>query len=576
MPLVRQELRPAAALQLGRRSPEDLADIHGLIDAAKDEGLSVEMLGAGSAAFDSAFGDHVPNPQCAGRMPGWPVGKPSLIARPRSTEDVARLVRLIGRKSPTAYIAVRDQGHSYSCQSLGPPGAKNTVMLDLSLMGGAQHLALVVGGADPVLHVAPGTALGDFVQFAGKHGLHVVHGDCPGVGVFGCYLHGCINIGGLTNLYGLGVDSIVGFTMVLMDGRVWNVSENLAVEVDPANVRRPRASLAETAAAEAGAKAAEAAAVQQDLWFAVRGAGSSFGIVTELAVRAHRGKEQPFQQATLQLHAAPSTIEQVERYGGAHPEKAAAYVDLLHALRAVPSDWSVNVIVTGGSKLSDKFENFWIELMDTHATKPRSLEPVAELILKKLKDFGARASWTEYFKPQEVMRPPYDQVWGKGAVFASSGLVAMEPLADEALAAFGSSVTKATSGGACDGCWCNVHRVGTKHREIAAASGTSLNPTRANAEFYLEMDCGAKPAVWPRCRETLRAAQLELNTLAGGRGFAKPWQYPNIANDFTADWEDYAWGSNKARLHELKRKYDPHRRLAFFRSIGYVEEAVTS
>eukprot|EP00932_Pfiesteria_piscicida_P016552 SRR837773.3468.p1 GENE.SRR837773.3468~~SRR837773.3468.p1 ORF type:complete len:398 (-),score=123.63 SRR837773.3468:46-1146(-) len=363
-----------------------------------------------------------------------------------------------------------------------------------------------------------------------------------------------------------------------MDGHVWNVSASSAVEVDPTNVRRlargsGSSSLVASAAAAAAADEA-AERIKEDLWFAVRGAGSSFGVVTALTIRAHPGVEPPIRRATLQLAAAPATVAKAKGFGAERPEKAAAYVELLHGMRAVPEDWSVNVIATGGSQLTDGFENFWVELMDTQIGSPRPLEPVAATLLAALTQRGAKATWKTPFKEESVMRPPYSEVWGQGAVFASSGLVAPAPAADEVFSSFGDHITAATSGGLCDGCWANLHRVGAKHRDRARADGTALNPARANGEFYLEMDCGAQPAAWAKCENVLRATQTSLNSLSSAlSGGGKPWQYPNIANDYTSDWEDYAWGSNKARLTELKHKYDPQGRLTFFRSIGNTADA---
>ncbi|KAJ1443969.1 hypothetical protein B484DRAFT_389171 [Ochromonadaceae sp. CCMP2298] len=69
--------------------------------------------------------------------------------------------------------------------------------------------------------------------------------DCTSVGVAGFSLHGGVHFGALSEFHGLAVDNILGLTAVVANGSVVTV----------------------------------------DLWFALRGAGSSFALVTQLHIQ---------------------------------------------------------------------------------------------------------------------------------------------------------------------------------------------------------------------------------------------------------------------------------------------------
>ena len=48
----------------------------------------------------------------------------------------------------------------------------------------------------------------------------MIHGQCLNVGVSGFSLHGGVHFGGLSELYGLGSENIVGLTAVVSNGSV--------------------------------------------------------------------------------------------------------------------------------------------------------------------------------------------------------------------------------------------------------------------------------------------------------------------------------------------------------------------
>lgn len=99
--------------------------------------------------------------------------------------------------------------------------------------------------------VQGGTLVKELIDAAWEHDVHVVTGLCNTVGVLGAALGG--GYGAMIGLHGLGVDNFLAMNVVLADGS--------AVEVTPEK--------------------------EPDLWWAMRGAGSSFAIVVSCVVKAY-------------------------------------------------------------------------------------------------------------------------------------------------------------------------------------------------------------------------------------------------------------------------------------------------
>jgi len=162
--------------------------------------------------------------------------RPAVVALPRTVDDVVDAVdyaRTLGLK-----IAVQGTGH-------GAPGTSldGTMLVNTSRMTGVE-----VDPKGRTARVAAGTIWADVVDAAVPHGLTALHGSAHDVGVVGYSLGG--GIGWLARKYGLSSSSVLSAEVVTADGEV--------VRADP-----------ETNA---------------ELFWALRGGGGSFGIVTEVEI----------------------------------------------------------------------------------------------------------------------------------------------------------------------------------------------------------------------------------------------------------------------------------------------------
>ena len=167
--------------------------------------------------------------------------QPALIVRPTSTEDV--VATIASARESSAEVTVRGGGHSAAGSSV----AEGAVMIDLSRMNGVrvdpEARRAYVGGGASWAAVDAATA---------PHGLAVVGGTVSHTGVAGLTLSG--GMGWLTPQQGLACDNLVAATLVTADGRTVTASDQ----------------------------------AHPDLFWALRGAGTNFGVVTELVFALHK------------------------------------------------------------------------------------------------------------------------------------------------------------------------------------------------------------------------------------------------------------------------------------------------
>ncbi|GAA1793582.1 hypothetical protein GCM10009748_30790 [Agromyces lapidis] len=162
-------------------------------------------------------------------------GAPGLVLQPTTATEVADAVRFAARH-PEVPFGVRSGGHGISGRSTNDGG----IVVDLSKMHGMS----VLDEASRLVRIEAGARWKDVAAFLAPHGWALSSGDYGGVGVGGLATAG--GIGYLAREHGLTIDHLRAAELVLADGRV--------VRAD--------------------------ATEHPELFWAVRGAGASFGIVT--------------------------------------------------------------------------------------------------------------------------------------------------------------------------------------------------------------------------------------------------------------------------------------------------------
>jgi FAD/FMN-containing dehydrogenase len=166
--------------------------------------------------------------------------RPALIAQCRSTADVVDMVALA--RSAGAEIAVRGGGHGVAGRAVTDGG----LMIDLAPMKGIH--------VDPrrrTVRAEPGLTWREFNRAVALHGLATTGGVVSSTGIAGLTLGG--GIGWLMGRHGLTVDNLVSAEVVTATGDVLTASDE----------------------------------EHSDLFWALRGGGGNFGVVTSFEYRAH-------------------------------------------------------------------------------------------------------------------------------------------------------------------------------------------------------------------------------------------------------------------------------------------------
>jgi FAD/FMN-containing dehydrogenase len=208
--------------------------------------------------------------------------RPAMVARVANATDVARVVAL-ARESGLE-LAVRSGGHS----SAGHGVSQGGIVLDLRDM---EQLEIDVAGR--TAWAETGLTAGEYTAAVGEHGLATGFGDTGSVGIGGITVGG--GIGYLVRKYGLTIDDVLAAEVVTADGQLRRAD----AESHP------------------------------DLFWAIRGGGGNFGVVTRFQFRLH--EVASFVGGILVLPATPDIIASFVAAAEAAPEELSTIANVMNA-----------------------------------------------------------------------------------------------------------------------------------------------------------------------------------------------------------------------------------------------------
>src|ERR1041384_3739013 len=207
---------------------------------------------------------------------------PAVIIRVKDVDDVVRVVK-IARETGLP-LAVRSGGHSVAGHSI----ADNGIVLDLS---GMRDLQIDVDGQ--TAWAEAGLTAGAYTTAAAAHGLATGFGDTGSVGIGGLTTGG--GVGYLVRKYGLTIDDLLAAEVVTADG------QRLRVDAD----------------------------TNLDLFWAIRGGGGNFGVVTRFQFRLH--KVDSVYGGMLFLPATADVIASFMSLAESAPEELSAIANVMPA-----------------------------------------------------------------------------------------------------------------------------------------------------------------------------------------------------------------------------------------------------
>jgi len=208
--------------------------------------------------------------------------RPSAIVRITNVDDVRRVIATA--RNEGFELAVRSGGHSIAGHSTTDGG----LVIDLREMA-----KIDVDAAARTAWIETGATAVQVTEALSKHGLVIGFGDSGSVGVGGITLGG--GIGFLVRKFGMTIDSLLAAEIVTADGR------HLRVDAEH----------------------------EPDFFWAIRGGGGNFGVVTRLQFRLNPLPH--FTGGILILPATPETIAGFVAASMAAPEELSTIGNVMPA-----------------------------------------------------------------------------------------------------------------------------------------------------------------------------------------------------------------------------------------------------
>ena len=408
--------------------------------------------------------------------------RPAVIVQCAKADDIPHALefaRLNGLE-----VSIRGAGHNIAGNALCEGG----LMIDLSTMKNVR-----VDATNRRAFVEPGATLADFDEAVQKHGLATPMGINSTTGVSGLTLGG--GFGWLTRKYGMTVDNLVSAEVIIADGKKIRASEN------------------ETA----------------DLFWAIRGGGGNFGIVTQFEFKLHPvGPQILAGLIVFPSKQAKQVLRQYREFVESAPEELSVWVVLRQAPPLPFLAKEVHgkpVVVLAICHVGDIAEG--------------------EKLTKPLRRFGEVQGEHIGAQPYVQWQKAFDPLLTPGArnYWKSHNFTELRDEAVDAMVEFANKLPSSQ---------CEIF--------IGLISGAA-NRIPAQAMAYAHRDARFVLNVHGRWDE---AAQDETG-IAWARAFFKasaPYAsagaYVNFMTDDEGDRVVAAYGANYARLAQIKQRYDPN------------------
>lgn len=408
--------------------------------------------------------------------------RPSVIARCLGVVDVVTCVNFARERG--LVLSVKGGGHNIA----GLAVAEGGLMLDLSLMRGVW--------VDPAARTAraqPGCLLGDVDRETQLHGLAAVLGFVSNTGVAGLTLGG--GFGYLTRRFGLTSDNVRSMDVVLADGSHARASER----------------------------------EHQDLFWALRGGGGNFGVVTGFEYELHPvGPEMVGGAIAWRAEDAPAVLEMFRTLSEQAPEE----LTCVAVLRiAPPAPWIAKEM--HGKPIVAVF------VCDTGPVGE------AEKRVAPLKAFGApvgdiiqRRTYVSQQTLLDATQPKGRRYYWKSEYLPGLGPELLAKALEHAgrIVSPHSAVILFALGGA----------LGRRNEDHSAAGNR-------NAAMLLNIT-----ASWERAEDDARNIEWARAAWRDLRAFSTGGTYVNFLTEEEGDQRiQAAYGKNYERLVESKTKWDP-------------------
>ncbi|NMO49719.1 FAD-binding oxidoreductase [Actinoplanes sp. TBRC 11911] len=397
--------------------------------------------------------------------------QPALFALCETASDVQAAVRAANKHDVP--LSVRGGGHDWAGRSL----RHNGLVIDLTRMRGVE-----VDAAAEVATVQGGAQAGDLTVAAAEHGLAAVTGIVAQVGLTGLTLGG--GYGVMSTRYGLALDNMLGAEVVLADGRLVTADETQ----------------------------------NADLFWAVRGGGGNFGVVTSMRVRLHPVRTVVSGPIIFPWNEAAQVLQGLDEVLAAAPD------DLGVTGGIVPSPQGGTVLVVSPT---------WFGEAAAEAAEIAKIQELGHPVVNQI----GPVPYAELTKMADAQ-----VVNGRHNTARTRWLASLPPGAISALVAAGDTRPSPFSVIT----WQYFHGAAARVPLTSTAFGLRSNHYMFQIIPAWEPgEDGAPHRAW---------ADKTSGALAA---YALPGGYPNLLVAEDHDQVAHAYGDNAARLREVKQQFDP-------------------
>lgn len=407
--------------------------------------------------------------------------RPRLVVRPANSADVSSAIKFA--REHQIPLAIRCGAHTRSSN------CDDGLLINLSDLK-----SISIDKSRRVARVDAGLLVSDVDRATAAYGLATVLGECPSVGISGLALGG--GLGRLTGQYGALCDNLISAELVTSDGRVVTVNRN----------------------------------ENPELFWAIRGGGGNFGVVTKFEFQLHPAPRVLAGMLRYPMSQAKTVLRFFRDYMQTAPPELDALIEIGNRiLQYAPDAQSPSVVINvscGG---------------DLKAAE-RALQPL-----------------------RRFLKPATDSIRAMSYLEAQ-GLGSVAPLIRHARSGFAgynrSGFVTDLTDGALDAILAHTSNPPVSAWSIALdhfMHGAVLRVPESELAFSLRRPgCCIRATAFQRGTGTpekaimwARAIQTDLQPMSGGR------LYLNYLTDQGDQGVRAAYGSNYAELARLKRKYDP-------------------
>ncbi|PPR05166.1 hypothetical protein CVT26_012252 [Gymnopilus dilepis] len=434
--------------------------------------------------------------------------EPAAIAFPTNAEGVSSVVK-IGAAFNHRVVA-RSGGHSYIANGLG--GKNGSVVIDLS-----KFTEINIDNTSGTADIGPGNLLVNISTAFNDAGRALPHGLCPLVGVGGHSGYG--GYGFSSRMWGLLLDNIQSLEVVLANGTITTASESK----------------------------------NSDLFWALRGASPSFGIVTSIKVKTFPVPPSStvfLYNWTLTPDEAANLVSDYQDFVQTDiTNEFGTYIILLRG----PSKGLVSVLLAGSWYTdADKFNSTFAPFLE------KVPEPTATVFIT-----GTYIDSVNFWGFNAGAPVPHDTFYTKSLMVPEAS-----PMSPKALTAFMTYLAN-------EGFEADPTIFWVLEMELWGGTNSTINsvPLDATAfahrssmftvQFYMQAPAGPP---FPPSGFTL--ADEMVNSIVDNS--PPGWDYgayTNYVDDRLENWQHLYYGSHYPRLQSLKRRYDPKNTFAFPRGI---------